>query len=141
MMKKTIKALVTAQLIALTIVTSTVHAAYFDNQMYVSENYSAHIDYVSTNKIKPNASVDGTTVTVSARITAKNGRTASSGTLCIEKKTKNGWIIKDSWEFSGKGVYFISKEYSAKKGKYRARVVADVGSDHIDSYSNEVTVN
>ncbi len=139
MMKKVLTAIIAAQLITLT-VAPTVRAAS-NNGTHFTQEEAISINYVKTSRISSYASVNGTTVTVSAHITAKNGKTASSGTLYIEKKTKNGWKIKDSWEFSGKGSYSISKEYSAKKGKYREHVVADVGSDHIDSYSNEVTVN
>ena len=139
-MKKLFKALVTVQLIALTTVTPTVHAAYPDSHVSVSEIDSAHINYVSTNKITPNATANGKTVTVSTFITTKNSKVSSSGTIYVEKKTKTGWKSKGSWSFSGKGKYSVSHDYSGKKGVYRTHVVATIGGDSVDIYSNEASI-
>jgi len=141
MKKKLFKALVTAQLIALTTITPTVHAAYLGSYASVSEIDSAHIDYVSTNKITPRATASGKTVTVSAIVTTRNSKVNSSGTIYVEKKTKTGWKSKGSWTFSGKGKYCVSQEYNGKKGTYRAHVVATIGGDSVDLYSREITIN
>lgn len=141
MMRKFFKALVTVQLIALATVASTVHASYPKSSTQAYEGGYAHIDYVSTNKITPTATANGRTVTVSAFISTKNSKVSSSGTIYVEKKTKNGWKSKGNWPFSGNGKYSISQDYSGKRGTYRAHVIATIGGDSVDIYSSELTIN
>ncbi len=141
MTKKFFKALVTAQLIALVSVAPTVHASCMVSNTHAYEGGYAHIDYVSTNKITPTATANGRTVTVSAFISTKNSKVSSSGTIYVEKKTKNGWKSKGNWPFSGNGKYSIYQDYSGKNGPYRARVVATIGNDKVNVSSSEITVN
>ncbi len=141
MTKKFFKALVTAQLIALVSVAPTVHASNPGSNMHAYEGGYVHIDYVSTNKITPTATTSDRTVTVSAFITTRNSKINSSGTIYVEKKTKNGWKSKGNWPFSGTGKYSVSQDYSGKKGTYRAHVVATIGGDSVDIYSSTITIN
>ena len=79
--------------------------------------------------------------TASIRASTKKSTTKTSGALCFEKKSGNGWTPVASWDIDETGSVSITKTYNGTTGvTYRTRVVVTIGTDKIDVASNGRTV-
>ena len=78
-------------------------------------------------------------LTCSAVIRARLTTTRISGTMYLEQNVNGSWRSVTSWAISGTGSVSSSRTYTGTSGvTYRTRVVATVGSDHIDVVSSTV---
>lgn len=86
-------------------------------------------------------SSSGNTITSTLIVTANNTNTSISGTMYLEKYEGGTWKNVNSWNVSGLGQVTMSPTYNGVSGKkYRARISLTVGSDQINSTSNEITL-
>ena len=86
-------------------------------------------------------SSSGNTITSTLIVTANNTNTSISGTMYLEKYEGGTWKNVNSWNVSGWGQVTRSPTYNGVSGKkYRARISLTVGSDQINSTSNEITL-
>lgn len=79
---------------------------------------------------------NGTTLYLSASVTAQEENAKITGTLYLEKNVNGKWKKVKSWRFSGKGDLDVSKTCKGTEGtEYRVRVTAKVGSENITETS------
>lgn len=102
---------------------------------------SIALRWESTKTVFPSITVSGKQISVSVYISPINSKTTTTGTLYLEKKSRNGWTSVTSWPIDVTGKVDITKTYRGTAGvTYRTRVVVTTGVDEIDVASNERTI-
>lgn len=92
--------------------------------------------YSETSSAVADIWISGNKVSAAMSVKARKTSTKISGTLYLEKQTKNGWGKVTSWSVSGTGTLNATNSYAATSGTtYRSRFVVTVGSETVERSS------
>lgn len=85
--------------------------------------------------------ISGNVISAEVDIEGEEDNEKITGTMYLEKYSSGKWVRVKSWKISGKGHLFVHKTYRGKEGiEYRTRVVAKVGSETVEEFSDSRTV-
>ncbi len=63
------------------------------------------------------------------------------GKLYLQKYINGYWATVKSWEFTDRGYTEVCKSHNASSGKYRTKVIANIGGEYVKTYSSAKEIN